>query len=208
MREEWWVIILDLASSSLQCTWGVEGLLKVGWCPLTSTGPLNSQEPEKGRLSSWGCTVPSSKTADPGSEGHPPTAHLPGLTSLPSRGCSHVCSEEGNCKLIFISILGENLNILYWNDPCHPRESIMGCNWSRSWPIRAGQPTRALCLSVSVASSSRCIEFFGTLYVSFSLSFSIFCLGVCLVHSFFHSVCLLPSLTVCLCLSCPLPHGW
>lgn len=30
--------------------------------------------------------------------------------ALLSRGCSHMCSEEGNCKLIFISLLEENLN--------------------------------------------------------------------------------------------------
>lgn len=53
----------------------------------------------------------------------------PARAELPSRqGCSHRRSEEGNCKLIFISILEENLNSLHGNNPCHLRESIVGFN--------------------------------------------------------------------------------
>lgn len=50
-----------------------------------------------------------------------------------------MCSEEGNCKLIFISILEENLNSLHGNDPRPPRESITGCHCSQPRPIGAGQ---------------------------------------------------------------------
>jgi len=49
-----------------------------------------------------------------------------------------VCSEEGNCKLIFISILEENLNSLHGNDPRPPRESITGFHCSQPQPIGAG----------------------------------------------------------------------
>lgn len=73
-------------------------------------GPLLVQ----GWVLSQGCTAPlltrggCAQVQAP--EATPPPAHLPGLRFLPSRGCSPVCSEEGNCKLIFISILEENLN--------------------------------------------------------------------------------------------------
>ena len=50
-----------------------------------------------------------------------------------------MCSEEGNCKLIFISILEENLNSLHGKDPRPPRESITGCHCSQPRPIGAGQ---------------------------------------------------------------------
>lgn len=69
---------------------------------------------EAWRLSSGGCGGPSLRQwrlcTGPGPKATPPPAHLPGLRFLPSRVCSPVCSEEGNCKLIFISILEENLN--------------------------------------------------------------------------------------------------
>lgn len=59
-----------------------------------------------GRALSW-------EAVASGPEAPPPPAHLPGLSFLPSRDHSHMCSEEGNCKLIFISILEENLNSLH-----------------------------------------------------------------------------------------------
>ena len=96
--------------------------------------------------------LPSPREAvRPGLEAAPSRATIPPspparLSPLPSRGCSLVCSEEGNCKLIFISILEENLNSLHGNDPRHPRESIMGFNCSQSWPIRVGPAPGTLSL--------------------------------------------------------------
>lgn len=96
-----------------------------------------------------------------------------------------MCSEEGNCKLIFISILEENLNSLHGNDPRHPRESITGFNCSQSWPIRVGQP--AWPLSPSASSSLE-------LYISLSLS-------VLVSDSFILSfpLCVSSLLSLCVC---------
>lgn len=96
-----------------------------------------------------------------------------------------MCSEEGNCKLIFISILEENLNSLHGNDPRHPRESITDFNCSQSCPIRAGQP--AWPLSPPASSS---------LELSISLS-----LSVLVSDSFILSfpLCVSSLLSLCVC---------
>lgn len=82
------------------------------WRPVSEQG-AHTSVPAK-EAGGPGCAL-SWEAVGSGPEGapRPPPAHLPGLSFLPSRDRSHMCSEEGNCKLIFISILEENLNSLH-----------------------------------------------------------------------------------------------